>query len=168
MKIKEYPDKRVCTIDFSPLLEEALAEVFTICRKYKIPFTLEGKGSTDVTKFFYHYCLDKFCNSYSSCKSRYPKVLVIHDLNHNKYLRNFVKKGLDKVLKVLPIPYCKVRTFDSPDTAMAALNALSNKRLVSSKLQKFAKTNQLYDFIKKNSKIKYFSSGLVDLTQEQQ
>jgi hypothetical protein len=163
MRIKEYPDKRVCVIDFLPLLEDSLKEVYTLCKKYKIPFTVQGRGSTDITKFFYHYCLDKFCNSYSKCKSKYPKVIVVYDVNHNKVVRNFIKKGLDKVLKVLPVPYCKVKTFDSPDTAMAALSTLNKTRLVSSKLQKFAKTNQLHDFIKKSSKSKYFPVGTVDL-----
>jgi hypothetical protein len=163
MRIKEYPDKRVCTIDFLPLLEDSLKEVYMLCKKYKIPFTVEGRGSTDITKFFYHYCLDKFCNSYSKCKTKYPKVIVVYDVNHSKVVRNFVKRGLDKVLKVLPVPYCKVKTFDSPDTAMAALSVLSKTRLVSSKLQKFAKTNQLHDFIKKSGKSKYFPVGTVDL-----
>ena len=163
MRIKEYPDKRVCTIDFLPLLESSMKEVYTICKKYNIPFTLEGKGSSDVTKFFYHYCLDKFCDSYSKCKSTYPKVLVVYDINHNRAMSKFIKKGLDKVLKVLPLPWCKVRTFDSPDTAMAALASLSKSKLVGSKLQKFSKTNELYSFLKKNSKLKYFSTGVVDL-----
>jgi hypothetical protein len=46
---------------------------------------------------------------------------------------------------------------------MAALASLSNSKLVGSKLQKFSKTNELYSFLKKNSKLKYFSTGVVDL-----
>jgi hypothetical protein len=168
MKIKEYPDKRVCTIDFLPLLESSIKEVYALCKKYNIPFTFEGKGSTDITKFFYHYCLDKFCSSYSKCQTKYPKVLVVYDVHHNKAMRIFIKKGLDKVLKVLPIPYCKVRTFDSPDTAMAALSALDNKKLLGSKLLKFAKTNQLNNFLKIAEKSKYFPVGTVDLSLHQE
>jgi hypothetical protein len=167
MNIKEYPDKRVCTIDFLPLLESSVKEVYKICKKYNIPFTLSGKGSTDITRFFYHYCLDKFCSSYNNCNSKFPKVIVVYDVPYNKSMHNFVKKGLDKVLKVLPVPYCKVRSFDSPDTAMAALNALDTRKLLGSKLLKFAKTNQLNNFLKLSKKIKYFSAGTVDLSAEQ-
>jgi hypothetical protein len=160
---KEYPDKRVCTIDFLPLLEEAIKEVQIICKKYNIPVTTSGKGSTDITRFFYHYCLDKFCEGYKKCNSKYPKVIAVYGIHNKGITKNFVNKGLDKVLKVLPLPWCKVRTFNSPDTAMAAVACLSKSKLVSSKLQKFSNTNELYSFIKKNSKLKYFSTGVVDL-----
>lgn len=163
MKVKEYPDKRVCLIDFLPLLEEAVKDVFSICKKYNIPVVVEGRGSKDITKFFYHYCLDKFCDSYKKCNSKYPKVIVIYNIHNKGITKNFVDRGLDKVLKVLPLPWCRVRSFDSPDTVMAAIASLNKTKMVSSKLQKFLKTNELYHFIKKNSKMKYFSTGVVDL-----
>lgn len=165
MKIKEYPDKRICTIDFYPLLEQATKEVLTACKRYNIPLNTTGRGSTDVSRFFYHFCLEKFLEGYKSCNSKYPKVLVFYPIT-NGVLKNFVDKGLDKVLKILPVPWCKVKKFDSPDTSTAALGAIEKNRNVAQNLDKFARSNELFSFLKK--KYKVFLNGTVDLTEDPQ
>jgi hypothetical protein len=159
MHFKEYPKARVCGIDFYPYFLDALKETYAFCKKYKIPYSFQSK---DIQKFFYHYCLDKFCYGYQKCDSKYPKALVIYSLPKEI---GFTDKHLQNVLKVLPIPWVKVKHFDSPDTEYAVQRALSNNRLVSSKLKKFLNKNSLINFQKKNKKIKQFSLGTVDLSE---
>jgi hypothetical protein len=156
---KEYPNSRVCAIDYYPLFLEALKETYTITRKYNLS---SSKNSKDVQKFFYHYCLEKLCYGYQKCNSKYPKALVVYPLPKEV---GFTDKHLQSVLKVLPVPWVKVRQFDSPDTEYAIQRALSNGKLVSSKLEKFLNKNSLINFQKKNKKSKTFSLGSVDLTE---
>jgi hypothetical protein len=159
MRFKEYPKTRVCGIDYYPYFVDALKESYSFCKKYKIPYNFKSK---DIQKFFYHYCLEKLCYGYQKCNSKYPKALVIYPLPKDV---GFTDKLFEKILKVLPVPWVKVRTFDSPDTEMALLRALSNNKMVSSKLEKFLNKNALYSFQKKNKKIKTFSLGTVDLSE---
>jgi len=159
MKYKEFDGSRVCAIDYYPLLEEALRETYSICRKYNIPFVSSGKGSTDVAKFFYHYCLEKFCTSFKKCASAYPKALVVYPIPKGI---PFSECKLKKVLNVLPVPWCECSSFQSPDVEMAVVRALS-KVNSSLKTTNFANKNALYGFIKNFKKTKYFSSGTVDL-----
>lgn len=159
MHYKEYPKTRVCGIDYYPYFVEALKESYSFCKKYKIPYSFKSK---DIQKFFYHYCLDKFCHAYQKCNSKYPKALVIYSLPKDV---GFTDKHFKNLLKVLPVPWVKVNSFDSPDTEYALVRALSNKRLISSKLEKFLTKNALYNFQKKNKKIKTFTLGTVDLSQ---
>ena len=159
MRFKEYPKSRVCGVDYYPYFVEALKESYSFCKKYKIPYSFKSK---DIQKFFYHYCLDKFCYGYQKCDSKYPKALVIYPLPKDA---GFTDKHFQNILKVLPIPWVKVSSFDSPDTELALVRALTNKRLVSSKLQKFLTKNSLHNFQKRNKKIKTFSLGTVDLSQ---
>jgi hypothetical protein len=159
MHFKEYPKSRVCGIDFYHYFVEALKESYGFCKKYKIPYSFKSK---DIQKFFYHYCLEKFCYGYQKCNSKYPKALVVYPLPKEV---GFTDKHLQSVLKVLPIPWVKVRQFDSPDTEYAIQRALSNGKLVSSKLEKFLNKNSLINFQKKNKKSKTFSMGTVDLSE---
>jgi hypothetical protein len=159
MHYKEYPKSRVCGIDYYPYFIEALKESYSFCKKYKIPYNFKSK---DIQKFFYHYCLDKFCYGYQKCDSKYPKALVIYPLPKDA---GFTDKHFQNILKVLPVPWVKVSSFDSPDTELALVRVLTNKRLISSKLQKFLTKNSLHSFAKKNKKIKAFSLGTVDLSQ---
>lgn len=158
MHFKEYPKSRVCGIDFYPYFVEALKESYAFCKKYKIPYTFKSK---DIQKFFYHYCLEKFCYGYQKCNSKYPKVLVVYPLPKEV---GFTDKHLQSVLKVLPVPWVKVRQLDSPDTECAIQRTLSSGKLVSSKLEKFLNRNSLINFQKKNKKSKTFSLGTVDLS----
>ena len=157
MHFKEYPKSRVCGIDFYPHFLEALKESYGFCKKYKIPYSFK---SQDIQKFFYHYCLDKLCHGYQKCSSKYPKALVVYSLPKEV---GFTDKHLQNVLKVLPVPWVKVKQLDSPDTEYAILRAVSSNKLISSKLEKFLKKNALYNFQKKNKKTKTFSMGTVDL-----
>jgi hypothetical protein len=159
MHFKEYTKSRVCGIDFYPYFVEALKESYGFCKKYKIPYSFKSK---DIQKFFYHYCLEKFCYGYQKCDSRYPKALVVYPLPKEV---GFTDKHLQSILKVLPIPWVKVRQLNSPDTEYAIQRVLSSNKLVSSKLEKFLNKNALYSFQKKNKKSKTFSLGTVDLSE---
>jgi hypothetical protein len=159
MYFKEYSKSRVCGIDFYPYFIEALKESYGFCKKYKIPYNFKSK---DIQKFFYHYCLEKFCYGYQKCNSKYPKALVIYPLPKKV---KFTDKHLQSILKVLPVPWVKVRQFDSPDTEYAIQRTLTSGKLVSSKLEKFLKKNSLIDFQKRNKKSKTFSLGTVDLSE---
>lgn len=159
MHFKEYPKSRVCGIDYYPYFVDALKESYSFCKKYKIPYSFKSK---DIQKFFYHYCLEKLCYGYQKCNSKYPKALVIYTLPKNV---GFTDKHFEKVLKVLPVPWVIVNSFDSPDTEMALVRTLSNNRLISSKLEKFLNQHSLHNFQKKNKKIKTFSLGTVDLSE---
>jgi hypothetical protein len=159
MSFKEFPKSRVCGIDYYPYLFDALKESYSFCKKYKIPYTFKSK---DIQKFFYHYCLEKFCYGYQKCNSNYPKALVIYPLPKNI---GFTDKHLETILKILPVPWVKVRSFNSPDLEMALIKVLSNNRMISSKLEKFLNKHSLHNFQKKNKKIKTFSLGTVDLSE---
>ena len=154
MNYKEYNGSRVCAIDFQPLLIEAIKETLSICKKYNIPLK-----SLDVKKFFYHYCLDKFCLAYQKCNSKYPKSLVVYPISKNIPFSN---KNLDKVLRVLPLPWCKCSSFNTPDVELAVINSINNSKSVSNKLNNFANKHQLHKFLNDFKKVKYFSSGSVD------
>lgn len=159
MHFKEYPKSRVCGIDYYPYFVDALKESYAFCKKYKIPYSFKSK---DIQKFFYHYCLEKLCYGYQECKSKYPKALVIYPLPRDV---GFTDKHLQSILKVIPVPWIKVQSFDSPDTEMGLVRALTNNRLIGSKLEKFLNANALYSFQKKNKKIKAFSLGTVDFSE---
>jgi len=154
MKFQEYNGSRVCAIDFQPLLIEAIKETIGICKKYNIPL-----NSLDVKKFFYHYCLEKFCSGYQKCPSKYPKALVVYDIPKGV---PFTNKNLDKVLNVLPIPWCRCGSFNSPDVEFAVSSSINKLKTREKMLNNFANKNQLYSFLKDFKKTKYFSSGSVD------
>ncbi|NBO22609.1 hypothetical protein EBU94_04615, partial [bacterium] len=118
MHFKEYPKTQTCGIDFYPYFVDALKESYAFCKKYKIPYSFKSK---DIQKFFYHYCLEKFCYGYQKCNSKYPKALVVYPLPKEV---GFTDKHLQSVLKVLPVPWVKVRQFDSPDTEYAVQRAV--------------------------------------------
>jgi hypothetical protein len=159
MTFKEYPKSRVCGIDYYPLFLEALKESYKFCKKYNIPYNFKSR---DIQKFFYHYCLEKLCYGYQSCNSKYPKAIVVYPLPKNV---GFTDKHFENILKVLPVPWVRIRTFDSPDTEFALLKVLTKNKMISSKLEKFLNKNALYNFQKKNKKIKTFSLGTVDLSE---
>jgi hypothetical protein len=159
---KEFETNRVCAIDYYPYFLEALKETYTIVKKYNLPFRVQGKGSKDVQKFFYHYCLDKFCTGYKHCKSKFPKAYVIYPLPKDVF---FTDKNLDQILKVLPVPWVKCSSFDSPDVEMAVLRAINKNNLISSKLNKFANKHALHVLARKNKNSKYFSLGAVDFSE---
>jgi hypothetical protein len=160
MHYKEYPKSRVCGIDYYPFFLDAIKESYNFCKKYKISYNFKSK---DIQKFFYHYCLDKLCYGYQKCNSKYPKAFVIYPLPKDT---GFTDKHFEKVLKVLPVTWVKVKTFNSPDTEYALTRALNNNRQVSSKLKKFLNKNALYSFQKKNKNSKTFSLGTVDLSED--
>lgn len=159
MKYKEFDGSRVCAIDFYPLLQEAIKETLAICRKYSIPVVSASKGSTDVARFFYHYCLEKFCSGFKKCPSEYPKAIIVYPLPRGTL---FTDKKLKKVLNVLPVPWCECSSFQSPDVEMATIRAI-NKTASSSKTVNFANKNALHNILQNLKKVKYFSSGTVDL-----
>ena len=158
---KDFPNQRICALNFYPLFLEALKETFILSKKFNLSFKTEGKGSKDIHKFFYHYCLEKFCYGYKNCKSKYPKVLVVYPLPKNVL---FTDKHLVKILNVLPIPWIKCSSFDSPDVEMACARAISKNTNTGSKLNKFADKHALHRFLLSQKNLKLFSKGSVDLS----
>lgn len=159
MHFKEYPKSRVCGIDYYSYFVDALKESYSFCKKYKIPYNFKSK---DIQKFFYHYCLEKLCYGYQQCDSKYPKAYVIYPLPKDV---GFTDKHFQAILKVLPVPWVKVRSFDSPDVEMALTRALNKNRMIGSKFKKFLNNNALHNFQKKNKKSKAFSLGTVDFSK---
>lgn len=159
MIFKEFPKTRVCIIDFQPLLQDAIKETVIACRDYNIP--TKGKGSTDVQKFLYHFCLEKFCDGYSNTNSKFNKVIAVY--NQNKY-KVVTDTFLKKILNVLPVPWCICTSLQSPDLEMAAVSAFENYKAKNKKLNNFANKNSLHSLIKKSHNKKLFSGGTVDLS----
>jgi hypothetical protein len=158
---KEFPSSRVCAIDYYPCFIEAVKEVYNFCKKYSIPFKTGGSGSKDIQKFFYHYCLEKLCAEYKNCKSKYPKAIVVYPLPKNVL---FNDKNLIQILKVLPVPWVKCSSFESPDVEMAVTRVINSNKHNNSKLLKFTDKHALYNFLKDFKKSKTFSLGTVDLS----
>lgn len=159
---KEFAASRICVIDYYPLLKSAVRETIQICKKYNIPFITEGRQSKDVQKFFYHYCLDKFCSEYKKCSSKYEKVLAFYP--SPKELP-FSEKSLNRILAVLPIPYCKVGSWYSPDLESAASRTLATSKNTQ-KTTKFANKHDLFTFLKGLQKNTIFSKGSVDFSMD--
>lgn len=161
MLLKEFPKTRVCVIDFQPLLQEAINETVKACRIYNIP--TKGKGSTDVQKFLYHFCLEKFCDGYNSVSSKFNKVIAVHRQSNNI---NIADTFLKKILGVLPVPWCQCSSLQSPDLEMAAVAAFEAYKSKNKKLNIFANKNSLYSLLSKTQNKKLFSGGAVDLSQQ--
>lgn len=159
---KEFLSSRICVIDYLPLLKSAIRDTIVLCKKYNIPFNTSGRSSTDVQKFFYHYCLDKFCREYKKCPSELEKVLVIYPLPHNI---PFSEKNLFKILNVLPFPWVKVSSWHSPDLENAAKIGL-NKKISPQKTLRFANRHDLHVFLKGIQKNTIFSKGSVDFSRD--
>ena len=159
---KEFPSSRICVIDYYPLLKSAVKETVHICKKYNIPFITSGRQSKDVHKFFYHYCLDKFCSEYKKCSSKHEKVLVFYPIPREL---PFSEKSLDKILAVLPVPYCKVSSWYSPDLESAASRALVSSKNTH-KTTKFASKHDLFNVLKGLQKNTIFSKGTVDFSMD--
>jgi hypothetical protein len=153
---KEYPNTRVCAIDYYPLFLEALKETYQITRKFNLSYKTNSK---DIQKFFYHYCLEKFCAGYKKCSSKYPKALVVYPLPKDVL---FTDKNLQKILSVLPIPWVKCSSFESPDVEMGCKRVTDKNRQVSSKLNNFANKHSLHKLLLSQKNLKLFSGGSVD------
>lgn len=153
---KEYSSSRVCAIDYYPLFLEALKETYQITRKYGLSFKTSSK---DIQKFFYHYCLEKFCSGYKKCNSKYSKVLVVYPLPKDVL---FTDKNLQKILNVLPVPWIKCSSFESPDVEMGCVRAIEKNRLSGQKLNNFANKHSLHKLLLSQKNLKLFSGGVVD------
>ena len=66
------------------------------------------------------------------------------------------------MLRVLPLPWCKCSSFNTPDVELAVINSINKSKSVSNKLNNFANKHQLHKFLNDFKKVKYFSSGSVD------
>ena len=161
MHIVEFKKSQVTGIDYYPYFLQAVKEMYGFCKKYKIPFNFKSK---DIQKFFYHYCLEKLCDGYQKCKTKYPKAFVIYSLPKEF---SYNQKFFEKALKVLPVPWVKVKAFDSPDVEFALIRALAQTNPKTKNLNNFCKHYSLYSLYKKHKKIKNFSFGSVDLTRVQ-
>lgn len=157
---KEFPASRICVIDYLPLLKTAIRDTILICRKYNIPFETKGRYSKDVQKFFYHYCLDKFCSEYKKCPSTLEKILVVYSIPKNI---PFSEKNLLKILNVLPFSWVRISSWHSPDLENAAKVHL-DKKTSPYKTLKFANRHDLHVFLKNVQKKTFFSKGSVDFS----
>jgi hypothetical protein len=157
---KEFPVSRVCVIDYYPLLKSSIKETIQMCKKYNIPFVTQGRTSKDIQKFFYHYCLEKICSEYKKCPSSYEKVLAVYPIPKEL---PFSQKNLDKILSVLPIPWCKVSSWHSPDLELSAFKSLSKPKSPQKTLT-FANKHDLHVVLKNIQKNKIFSKGSVDFS----
>jgi hypothetical protein len=157
---KEFPVSRVCVIDYYPLLASAVRDTMQICKKYSIPFNTTGQTSKDVQRFFYHYCLEKFCSEYKKCPSKFEKVLVVYPLPHHF---PFSKQNLDKILSVLPLPWFKVNSYSSPDLESAAFKTVSKSKTCRKTIN-FANKYDLQTVLKTIQKNKFFTKGSVDFS----
>lgn len=155
---KEYPSSRVCAIDYYPLFIEALKETYQVSRKFGLSFKTHSK---DIQKFFYHYCLEKFCAGYKKCNSNYPKALIVYPLPKDI---PFTDKNLQKILNVLPIPWVKCSSFNTPDVERGCTRAIERHRQVGSRLNNFANKHSLHKILITQKNLKLFSGGSVDLS----
>lgn len=157
---KEFNNSRICVIDYLPLLKSAIKDTIIICKKYNIPFTTSGKYSRDVQKFFYHYCLDKFCSEYKKCPTTFEKVFVYYPMPRNT---PFSEKNFLKILNALPFPWVKVSSWYTPDLENAAKTRIDKKTFQHKTLQ-FINRNELHVLLKSFQKNTFFSKGTVDFS----
>lgn len=159
MHFKEYPDCHICILDSKPVLLKALKNAQTFCQKSKIRFDIKNK---DVRKILYHFTLSELCNAYTNHKTNYTKIYAEYKFN---YIDKNFEKVIQKVFKVLPVPYCRVIDIDHPDTKYSAINVLNKNNSTYQTLKKFADKNKLTKIQEKLFKQNIFLGGTVDFSR---
>jgi hypothetical protein len=163
---KEIPSKRLCLIDYYPLFLKSLKEVQKFCLKQGINLDKEDRAnSTFITRLIYHFTLNEFLQTFKDAKTTYPKVIVYYPVPDAKY--KGLTKVLNKIFKLLPIAWCKVNNFNSPDVIVAAERTLE-KITTNKPLKYFAQKHQLYDIFDKIHKNSIFLKSPVDLPGDTQ
>jgi hypothetical protein len=161
---KEIPSKRLCLIDYYPLFLKSLKEVQRFCLKQGVSIDRDDRANTAfITKLIYHFCLNEFLQNFKEVNSKYPKVIVYYPVPDSKY--KGLTKVLNKIFNLLPISWCKVNSFNSPDVIIAAESALE-KIKANKPLKYFAQKHQLYDIFDKIHKNSIFLKSSVDLPSD--
>ena len=166
LKYKEFDKSRICVIDSFPILLKSIQDVCYICDKNNIPFNLTGRGSGDIHNMFYHFCIENIFYAHKNCKSRYPKVLLLYpfmNYQDNYKIANYFANSnvFEKVLKVIPFPYCKCSTYNDKEMEAAAISVIEKHKIDYTKITKFANTKKLSIILSRFKKEKEFSHGFV-------
>jgi len=162
--IKEYPEHRVCVIDFLPCIERAVKDTYNFFLELNVPSTFFSKNKKDLLKVFYHYTFSNLCETYQQCESAYRKVFATYNIEERNVIPVLFLKNINTVLKVCPVHWCKVTSLNSPDVGIAASVASEKQIEVYSKLSKFTKEKQLTAISSKIKKSRLFSNILVDFS----
>lgn len=162
--IKEYPEHRVCVIDFLPCIERAVKDTYNFFLELNVPSTFFSKNKKDLLKVFYHYTFSNLCETYQQCESVYRKVFATYNIEEHNVIPTLFLENINTVLKVCPVHWCKVPSLNSPDVGIAASAATEKQVEVYSKLSKFTKDKQLTAISSKIKKSRLFSNILVDFS----
>jgi len=167
LNYKEFDKSRVCVIDSFPILYKSIQDVIYTCETNNIPFNFIGRGSGDVHNLFYHFCIENIFYAHKNCKSKYPKVLLLYpfmNYQKNHKIANFFanSKIFEKLLKVIPFPYCKCSTYNDKEMESAAISTIEKHRIDYNKITKFANVKKLTSILKKFKQQKQFSHGFID------
>jgi len=161
---KEYPQHRVCVIDYYPVITGALATAFKECKKLGITSRHWSLHSRDISNFLFHYCIEGLCEEYTLCPSKLRKVYAVYINNQTSIADRFLKNHIKTLMKVCPVPWCNVRGFDDPDVEYAALRAVERSNTSLHKLLKFTKKHSLRALESKFKKNQVYLNSSVDLS----
>jgi hypothetical protein len=158
MHFKEFPESRICVIDFKPVLLKAIKNAQGFCKKSNLIFDLKNK---DIKKLLSHFIINDFCSVYSRTKTSYIKIFGVYKTDINEEYQ----KIFDKILSVLPIPYCVIENMDHPDTKYAAINKINQDKNNYRQLKRFANNNGLTKLQENLTKQNIFFGGTVDFSR---
>lgn len=165
---KEFKKSRICVIDSFPILYKSIQDVVATCENNNIPFNFTGRGSGDVHNLFYHFCIENIFSAHKKCKSNYPKVIMIYPfMNYQKQnkIANFFanSKNFEKILKVIPFPYCKCSTYNDKEMESAAISSIEKHKIDYNKITKFANVKKLINILNKLKNKKVADNGLQNI-----
>jgi hypothetical protein len=131
--MKTFPKSRVSVLDVYPSFEKGLKLAINFAQNYNIDLnSLDGK------KVIMSFCVRSINEDCRKVTSAFPVVYYIDKLLISSKLRKFVTSYFNKIMEVLPFPYCGEHQSNSPDLEYAAANCLQkHKQKNSRKLQKF-------------------------------
>lgn len=162
--IQEYPEHRVCVIDFLPCVERAVKDTYNFFLDLNVPSSFFSKNKKDLLNVFYHFTLTNLCETYQQCDSVYRKVFATYNIEKHSVIPSLFLEKLNTVLKVCPVHWCKVSSLNSPDVGIIASVATEKEANTYSKLCKFTKEKQLTAISSKIKKLRLFSNILVDFS----
>jgi hypothetical protein len=161
--VKESEQHRVCLIDYYPSFTKGIKNSYKFSKKHNIPFKLIGRGSVDIQKLIYHFCLEQICKDFTDVKSEYQKVMIFYPVREQQFKR--FDSFASKIAKVVPIPVFKSKSFNSPDNFYGALKVLERNPTLK-RANKVADKLNLYVFANTLKQNKNFSRGTVDFSTE--
>lgn len=158
MSYKEYPDCRICILDYKPCILKSLKNTQSFCKETKIIFDYDNK---DVKKLLYHFTISEFCSTYTRHQTTFAKIFGVYDIDLNKDYKGI----LQKIFKVLPVPFCFIKEIEHPDTKYSAIKKLNLEKIDYQRLKKFASKNNLVKLQEQILKQNIFINGVVDFTR---